>query len=109
MNSFDTFVIFATISSSITLSLTGFGLILIPKSFATACGLSIDKKVVYEIIVNKYNKYKEQNVKDQQTIKCCDKLYSKSLQDNVIDKNEYESLCNIYANYLDETKNESFL
>ena len=33
----------------------------------------------------------------------------KSLQDNLIDKNECESLCNIFNKYVDETKNESFL
>ena len=38
-----------------------------------------------------------------------DEIYRKSLQDNVIDKNEYENLCNIFTKYVDETKNESFL
>ena len=32
----------------------------------------------------------------------------KSLQDNIIDKNEYESLCNIFTEYLERVKNESF-
>ena len=54
--SFDTFVIIATKSSSITLSLTGIGLIVIPISTALACALSIGKKVLYEIFINKYNK-----------------------------------------------------
>ena len=81
LKSFDTFVTIDTITSSITLSLTGIGLIAISKSTATACGLSVDKKVLYEIIVNKYNKYKKQNEKDQQTTKSFDKLYRKSLQD----------------------------
>ena len=35
--------------------------------------------------------------------------YRKSLQDNVIDKKEYDSLCNIFTRYVDENKNESFL
>ena len=56
---FDTFVIIAATSSSITLSLTGIGLIVIPISTATACGLSIGNKVLYEIITIKYNKYKK--------------------------------------------------
>ena len=90
LKSFDTFVIIATTSSSITLTLTGNGLIAIPISTATACGLSIGNKVIYEIIVNKYNKYKKQYEKDQQTIKSFDKLYRKSLADNVIDKGEYK-------------------
>ena len=80
----------------------------VPISTATACGLSIGNKVLYEIILNKYNKYKRQNEKDQQTNKSFDKLYRKSLQDNVIDKTEYECLCKIFTEFVDETKNESF-
>ena len=38
-----------------------------------------------------------------------DKLNRKSSQDNVIDKNGYESLCNIFTKKLNETKNESRL
>ena len=109
LKSFDTFVIIATTSSSIALSLTGIGLIAIPISTATACGLSIGNKVLYEIIINKYNECKKLYERDQQTIKSFDKLYRKSLQDNVIDKNEYESLCNIFTKYIDENKNKSFL
>ena len=60
------------------------------------------------MIMNKYNKYKKLYEKDQQTIKSFDKLYRKSSQDNVIDKNEYESLSKIFTNYVDETKSESF-
>ena len=90
------------------LSLTGFGLIVIPTSTATACGLSIANKVLYEIIINKYNKYKK-NQKCQQTIKSFDKLYRKSLQDNLFDQSEYESLCNIFTKYVEENKNETFL
>ena len=109
LKSFDTFVIIATTSSSITLSLTGIGLLAIPISFATACGLSVGNKVFYEIIINKYNRYKKQYEKDQQTIKSFDKLYRKSLQDNIIDKIEYESSSNIFTKYVDENKNGSFL
>ena len=59
--------------------------------------------------MQKHNKYEKLYEKDQQTIKCFDKLYCKSLQDNMIDKNEYESLCNIFTKYVDEKKDESFL
>ena len=81
-------------------------MIAIPISTATACGLSIGNKVLYEIIVNKYNKYKKQYERDEQTIKSFDRLYRKSLQDNVIDKNEYERL---FTKYVDENRNQSFL
>ena len=109
LKSFDTFVIIATTSSSITLSLTGIGLKVIPISTASACALSIGNKVLYEVIINKYNKYKKQYEHDQNTIKSFDKLYRKSLQNNIINKNEYESLCNIFTKYVDENKNESYL
>ena len=41
--------------------------------------------------MQKYNKYKKQYERDQNSIKSFYKLYRKSLQDNMIDKNEHES------------------
>ena len=109
LESVDSIVIVATTSTSITLSVTGVGLIVLPISASIACTLSLGNKVLHKIIMNKYNKYKKQYERDQNTIKSFDKLYRKSLQDNIIDKNEYESLCNIFTKYVDENKNESFL
>ena len=57
--------------------------------------------------MSKYNKYKKLYEKDQQTIKSFDNIYRKSLQDNVIDKKEFENLCNISHKNLDE-KSGSF-
>ena len=107
--SVDSIVIIAATSTSITLSVTGIGLIVLPISAGIACGISLGNKILHKIIRNKYNKYKKQYERDLQTIKSFDKLYRKSLQDNIIDKNEYESLCNIFTKYIDENKNESFL
>ena len=81
---------------------------MIPISSSIACGLSITNKVLYEKLMQKHNKYKKLYEKDQQTIKSFDKFHHKTLQDNMIDKIEYESLCNIFTRYVDETKNESF-
>ena len=75
LKSFETFVIFETTSSSITLSLTGIGLIAIPISTATGCGLPIGNKVLYGEIMNKYNKYQKQCRTDHQTINSFDKFY----------------------------------
>ena len=47
--------------------------------------------------MQKYNKYKTQNGKDQLTIKFFDNLYRKTLQDNIIDKRESESLCKTFT------------
>ena len=109
LESVDSIVIIGATSTSITLSVTGFGLIILPISAGIACTLSLGNKVLHKLIINKYNKYKKQYERDQNTNKSFDKLYRKSLQDNVIDKTEYESLCNIFTKYVDENKNESFL
>ena len=109
LESVDSIVIIGATSTSITLSVTGIGLIVLPISAGIACGISLGNKILHKLIINKYNKYKKQYKRDQNTIKSFDKLYRKSLQDNVIDKSEYESLCNIFTKYVDENKNESFL
>ena len=109
LQSVDSIVIIATTSTSITLSVTGIGLIVLPISAGIACTLSLGNKILHKLIINKYNKYKKQYERDQSTIKSFDKLYRKSLQDNIIDKTEYESLCNIFTKHVDENKNESFL
>ena len=80
-----------------------------PISAGIACGLSLGNKVIHKLILNKYIKYNKQHGRDQQTIKAFDKLYRKSLQDNIINKTEYETLCSIFNKYVDENKNESFL
>ena len=59
--------------------------------------------------MQKYDKYRKQCEKDQQTIKSFDEFYRKSLQDNLKDKNEYESLCKSFTNYLEGTKVNLFL
>ena len=109
LESVDSIVIIGATSTSITLSITGVGLIILPISAGIACGLSLGNKILHKKIINKYNKYKKQYEKDQNTIKSFDKLYRKSLQENVIDKTEYESLCNIFTKYVDQNKNEPFL
>ena len=109
LESVDGIVIIAATSTSITLSVTGVGLIILPISAGIACALSLCNKILHKLIISKYNKYKKQYERDQLTIKSFDKLYRKSLQDNVIDKTEYESLCNIFTKHVDENKNEFFL
>ena len=110
LESVDSVVIIGATSTSITLSVTGIGLFVLPLSAGIACGLSLGNKILHKLIINKYKKYKKQYERDQNTIKSFDKLYRKSLKDNIIiDKTEYENLCNIFTRYVDENKNESFL
>ena len=109
LKSVDSIIIIGATSTSITLSVTGFALINLPISAGIACNLSTGNKKIHRLIINKYNKYKKLYEKDRQTIESFDKLYRKSLQDNIFDKNEYKSLCIIFTKYVDENKSESFL
>ena len=108
LESIDSIVNIGATSTSITLSVTGVGLVTLPISAGIACTLSLGNKVLEKLIINTYNKYKKQYERDQQTIKSFDKLYRKALQDNVFDKIEYNSLCNTFTKNVDENKNESF-
>ena len=72
LESVDSIVIIAATSTSITLSITGIGLIVLPISAGIACGLSLCNKVLHKLIINKYNKYKKLYERDQQTIKSFD-------------------------------------
>ena len=69
MKSFDTVVIIVTTSSSITLSFTGLGLIILPKSIVTACGSSTGNIVIHEIVMQEHKKYKKLYERDQLTVK----------------------------------------
>ena len=79
-------LLFLATSTSITLSINGIGLIVLPISTGIACTLSLGNKVLHRIIINRYNKYKKQFDEDEQTIKTSDKLNREFLQDNIIDK-----------------------
>ena len=56
VESVDSIVIIRATSTSITLSITGIGLIVLPISAGIACTLSLGNKVLHELIINKYNK-----------------------------------------------------
>ena len=53
LKTFDTFVIIATTTNSITLGLMGLGLIVIPISTGMACGLTISNNVIHEVVMQK--------------------------------------------------------
>ena len=52
----DSIVIIGATSTSITLSVTGVGLNILPISAGIACTLLLSKKVLHNIIISKYNK-----------------------------------------------------
>ena len=77
LESVDSIVIIGATSTSITLSVTSVGMIILPISAGIACPLSLGNKILHELIINKNNKYKKLSKKHHQTIKFFDKLYRK--------------------------------
>ena len=75
LESLDSVNIIGATSTSITLSITGIGLIVLPISAGIACTLSLGNKVIHKLITNKYDKYNEQYERDRLTIKSFDRLY----------------------------------
>ena len=69
LESVDTIFNIGAISTSITLTITGIGLIVLPMTAGIACALSTSRKVLHKIIKNKYNKYEKQYQKGHQIIK----------------------------------------
>ena len=65
----DTIVIIGAMSTSITSSINGIDLIVFRISDGTARTLSLGNKVLQKLIINKYNEYKKQFERDQQSIK----------------------------------------
>ena len=61
LESADSIVIIGATSTSITLSITGIGLIILPISAGIACTLSLGNKVLHKININKYNKKNNMN------------------------------------------------
>ena len=59
LGSVDSILIIGATSTSITLSITGIGLIVLPISAGIACTLSLANKLIHKLIMNKYNKYKK--------------------------------------------------
>ena len=59
LESVDSIVIIGATSTSITLSITSIGLIVLPISAGLACTLSLGNKVLHKLTINKYNKNKK--------------------------------------------------
>ena len=48
-------LVFSTTSTAVTVSITGFVLLVLPMSTGIGCGLTLTKNVLYELNMNYYN------------------------------------------------------
>ena len=99
INSLDGIIVIGTTSASISLSITGVGIIVVPIAAGVGCATGILVK-----ICSSYLKKKEQNYKIKYTIiqKTLDDFrqhYITSLKDNHIDEKEYQRFVTQFENY----------
>ena len=104
LNTIDSVVIIGFTSTSITFSLTGFGIITIPIIAGIGCGITITSKIICEYLKTKEKSYLEKYTLSYNTLQDFKKLHQKSLEDNVLDQNEYKRFTDIYVNYQTESK-----
>ena len=97
----------ATTATTTSVALTGIGLpYSIPTAFATATVCGSLSKTINTKIRNKIIKYSQMYILAKQFSDKFNKLYTKSMNDNKIDNDEYNELVKVYENYKKNKKNK---
>ena len=102
LNTIDSVAIISTTSTSITLSLTGYGLIIVPITAGCGCVMTVGSKIISEFLKKKEKSYLKKYTLSHNTLNDFRKLYQKSLEDNIINENEYKKFTDMYNNYQNE-------
>ena len=90
----------ATTATTTSVALTGLGLpYSIPTAFATATVCGSLSKTINTKIRNKIIKYSQMCILSEQFSDKFNKLYTKSMNGNKIDNDEYNELVNVYEEY----------
>ena len=87
--SFDIFFIIATTATSVTFAVTVVNVIAIPSSTGIAGGMTVFKRVICELVMEKQYRLEKRYERAQQTIIFFDKLNRNCWLDNDIDKGKW--------------------
>ena len=97
----------AKTATTTSVALTGIGLpYSIPTAFATATVCGSLSKTINTKIRNKIIKYSQMYILAKQFSDKFNKLYTKSMNDNKIDNDEYNELVKVYEDYKKNKKNK---
>ena len=97
----------ATTATTTSVALTGIGLpYSIPTAFATATVCGSLSKTINTKIRNEIIKYSQMYILAKQYSDKFNKLYTKSMNDNKIDNDEYNELVKVYEDYKKNKKNK---
>ena len=97
----------ATTAKTTSVALTDIGLpYSIPTAFATATVCGSLSKTINTKIRNKIIKYSQMYILSKQFTDKINKLYTKSMNDNKIDNDEYNEFVKVYEDYKRNKKNK---
>ena len=99
INSTDGLIIIGTTSASVTLSITGVGIIVVPITAGVGCTTGILVNICSSYLKKKEQNYKLKYAIIQKTLDDFRQLFTTSLKDNHIDEKEYHRFVNMYENY----------
>ena len=99
INSLDGIIVIGTTSASISLSITGVGIIVVPIAAGVGCTTGILVKICSSYLKKKEQNYKLKYTIIQKTLDDFRQLYVTSLKDNCIDEKEYHRFVTQFENY----------
>ena len=99
INSLDGIIVIGTTSASISLSITGVGIIVVPITAGVGCTNGIIVKICSSYLKKKEQNYKLKYTIIQKTLDDFRQLYVTSLKDNHIDEKEYHRFVTHFENY----------
>ena len=99
INSLDGIIVIGTTSASISLSITGVGIIVVPIAAGVGCTTGILVKICSSYLKKKEQNYKLKYTIIQKTLDDFRQLYVTSLKDNHIDEKEYRRFVTQFENY----------
>ena len=99
INSLDGIIVIGTTSASISLSITGVGIIVVPITAGVGCATGILVKLCSSYLKKKEQNYKLKYTIIQKTLDDFRQLYITSLKDNHIDEKEYQRFVTQFENY----------
>ena len=106
LNTVDIFVTLATISTFVKLFVIAFGIKVITFSNKFCFCLSLTSQALFVQFLNNYNVKEKEFRRAQKISFSFDKLYRKSLQNNVTDKKAWDFFCNILTRYVNKMKED---
>ena len=99
INSTDSLIILGKTSASVTQTITGVGIIVVPITAGVGCATGFLVKICSSYLKKKEQNYKLKYALIQKTLDDFRHLITTSLKDNHIDEEEYDRFVNMYENY----------